>query len=90
MSMRLVAALVIALLPAGALAQDKTTGVDRGANGNAGYGGGSVSSGGSLGYGGPAIDYSRPAELGTKSKAPQPDLGGNYGYDDKSKTGQTR
>ena len=78
--MRFVAAIVIALLPAAALAQGKTTGVDQSASGSTSYFGGSADGKGSSGYGGGSIGSPKPADPG-KKRAQQPSLGGNYGYD---------
>jgi hypothetical protein len=85
--MRLVAALVIALLPAAALGQTQTTGSDPGTSGTTSYGGGSAYGGGS--YSGPSIDTPTASEP-DGTRATQPNLGGNYGYGDRSRSRQTR
>lgn len=76
--MRLLAAFAIVLLPAAVFAQTATS------NGGPSYQGGSAYGTGSSGYDGPSID--RPAPTPSdETRAPQPGLGGNYGYQDKSK-----
>jgi hypothetical protein len=80
--MRLVAALVIALLPAAALAQSATTGSDPGTSGTGSYGGGSAYGSGSPS--GSSIDT--PVRPDPRDKpASRSNLGGNYGYEDKLK-----
>jgi hypothetical protein len=76
--MRLVALLVIALLPAAALGQSKTTGSDPSTNGTASYGGGSAYGGGS--YSGQSIDTPQQPQPG-ETQAAEPNRGGNYGYE---------
>jgi hypothetical protein len=85
--MRLVAALVIALLPAAALGQSATTGSDPSTNGTGSYAGGSAYGSGS--YSGSSIDT--PVRPDPRDRrAPQSTLGGNYGYEDKLKPRPTQ
>ena len=82
--MRLAVALVIALLPAAALAQ--ATAGDAGTTGSGSYGGGVAYGSGS--YSGGSIENTQQPQggkPGTRSS-----VGGNYGYGDKSGPSQTR
>jgi hypothetical protein len=85
--MRLVVALVIALLPAGAFAQAAANGLGQGGStsNTSTYGGGSSYGTGNSGYDGGGIDSATAVEPRSKVRAPPPNMGGNYGYGDKSK-----
>jgi hypothetical protein len=87
--MRLVAALLIALMPTGAFAQSATTDAGQGSNpSGTTYGGGSAYGGGSSGYDGGGIDS--VTTVRPRSKVQPPNMGGNYGYGDTSKPAQPR
>jgi hypothetical protein len=81
--MRFVAALVLAFLSDGALAQGTATGTDHGSSTSPAYGGGSAYDGGSSGYAGRSIGSPEAVEAGSKPAAEQQDLGGNYRYGDR-------
>ena len=93
--MRLLAALMI-LLPIGALAQPTTTTVDPSSNPTSTYGGGSAYGVGGSGYDGGGIGSVMSAQPNSsvepkaKTRGLPPNMGGDYGYSDKSKPAQPR
>jgi len=81
-AMRFPILIVIALLPASALAQINGPGIGQG-GADATYGGGTAYNDGHApvpAYGAPPINYQTPSMPGVIRQAPPPDLGGNYGY----------